>query len=176
MNVRKNINNVLNPFLIFWMWRNRLKNRNINKLKWVYQASKHIVCYSVPTLNYYWEKEDYKSNKYENIYAHKSWTNRPHTSNPPTPTNTCTHTPSLSPSLSVSLYTPAVSSPFFGKMIWGTQMLHFTGQWWAERGWIGVLYRCPLLLKTPELLSPTQQLNSHEKEQHRRSAASPTPD
>lgn len=116
MNVRKNINNVLNPFLIFWMWRNGLKNRNINRLKWVYQASKHIVCYSVPTLNCYWEKEDYKSNKYDNIYAHMSWTNRPHTSKPPHPHNhkrTQTHSLPLFFSVSLSLYSCCILTFFW---------------------------------------------------------------
>lgn len=36
---------------------------------------------------------------------------------------------------------------FFWKMIWGTQMLHLTGQWRAERGRIGVHSRCPRLFK-----------------------------
>lgn len=39
-------------------------------------------------------------------------------------------------------------------------MLHFTGQWWAERGWIGVHSWCPFFKNAPELLSPAQQLTT----------------
>lgn len=95
-------------------------------------AQTHAHTCSVDRDNHPGAQEDYKSKKYENIVAKKSKLmsscldeqENTFLFSVTAPAHTLLPLPPLPP----SLY-PHHTLTFFWKMIWGTQMLHFTGQW-----------------------------------------------
>ncbi len=93
-----------------------------------------------------------------------------------TPTHTHTHTLSLflslslSLSMNVSLSLPPPYPHLFLEDDMGDPDVTFHWPMVSREGLDWCALPMPLLLKTPELLCPTQQLNSYEKEQQQGSA------